>query len=253
MNFIALQGYAPQRGSGTVSYVSPSSNRPVVMVHGFAGSFASTWENPGIAQLVRDCGRDVLAVDLLGHGSAPKPHDPAAYADLTERVFDVIPDGAQVDAVGFSMGAITLLGAIIKNPGAFHCVILAGIGDGVFERQPREHRERIASGIKGTADPDDKYARQFGHYASQNNNDIDALSALFLRPDRDPLKPEELSHFTGRVLVVIGDRDEAFPAEKLAQAFPNGAVKVLKGVDHFATPEDFGFIDALLQFLETDV
>jgi pimeloyl-ACP methyl ester carboxylesterase len=54
------------------------------------------------------------------------------------------------------------------------------------------------------------------------------------------------------VLVVIGDKDEAHPADRLAAAFPNGRLKVLKGVDHFATTEDFGFIDALLQFLENE-
>jgi pimeloyl-ACP methyl ester carboxylesterase len=55
--------------------MSTAENRPVAMVHGFAGSFDSTWENPGVAQLVRDIGRPVIGVDLLGHGTAPKPHE----------------------------------------------------------------------------------------------------------------------------------------------------------------------------------
>lgn len=222
------------------------------MVHGLAGSFDSTWEQPGIAQLVRDFGREVVGVDLLGHGRAPKPHNPEDYSDMTIRVLEAIPENESVDAVGFSMGAITLVQAMIENPNRFHCVLLAGIGDGLFQRQPAEHRARIAAGIRGDAPEDDKYARQFGHYARQGENDVDALSAIFMRPERDPLKPEQLGAFTGRVLVVIGDRDEAFPAEQLAASFPNGQLKVLKNVDHFATPEDFGFIDSLLNFLESD-
>lgn len=222
------------------------------MVHGLAGSFDSTWEQPGIAQLVRDCGREVLGVDLLGHGRAPKPHDPAAYENMTGRVFDVIPEGQAVDAIGFSMGAITLLGALMEQPEKFHCVVLAGIGNGVFIRQPREYRDRIAAGIRGDAPEDDKYARQFGHYARQGDNDVEALAAFFQRPERDPISPSDLSHFKGRVLVVIGDKDEAHPSDELAGAFPNGELKVLRGVDHFATPENFGFIDALMNFIETD-
>lgn len=229
-----------------------AENRPVAMIHGFAGSFDATWEKPGVAQLVRDIGRPVIGVDLLGHGTAPKPHEPDAYSDMTTRLYEAISDHETVDAVGFSMGAITLLGAILQDPKPFHSVVLAGIGNGIFEVQPSTHRERIAAAIKGQADPEDKYAGQFGHYAKQNGNDIDALAAIFMRPERPPIKPEQLAHFQGRVLVVIGDKDEAHPADRLAAAFPNGELKILKGVDHFATTEDFGFIDALLQFLETE-
>jgi len=222
------------------------------MVHGFAGSFDSTWEKPGVAQLVRDLGRPVIGIDLLGHGTAPKPHEPSAYSDMTDRIYESISDHDTVDAVGFSMGAITLLGALLKDPTPFHSIVLAGIGNGVFEVQPSTHRERITAGIQGTADPEDTYARQFGHSDRPNGNAIEALTAMFMRPERPPIRPEQLAHFNGRVLVVIGDKDEAHPAERLASAFPNGQLKVLKGVDHFATTEDFGFIDALLQFLENE-
>ena len=36
---------------------------------------------------------------------------------------------------------------------------------------------------------------------------------------------------------------------RLADAFPNGRLVVLKNTDHFATPESFAFIDALLEFM----
>jgi pimeloyl-ACP methyl ester carboxylesterase len=77
---------------------------PVVLVHGWGGSFEATWQRSGFAALLEDAGRPVLGVDLLGHGTAPKPHDPDAYGDLTERVEEVLP-GGPVDAVGFSLGA----------------------------------------------------------------------------------------------------------------------------------------------------
>ena len=53
-----------------------------------------------------------IGVDLLGHGTAPKPHDPAAYGDMTARIFEAMPPG-QVDAIGFSLGAMTLLRAAV--------------------------------------------------------------------------------------------------------------------------------------------
>ena len=48
---------------------------------------------------------------------------------------------------------------------------------------------------------------------------------------------------------MIGDKDFAGPAERLAAAFPNGRLVVLRNPDHFATPESFAFIDAVLEFM----
>ena len=85
-----------------------NDNTPVMCVHGWGGSFATTWERNGFTALLADAGRPVIGVDLLGHGEAPKPHEPEAYADLTTRVVDALPDdGTAIDAVGFSMGALT--------------------------------------------------------------------------------------------------------------------------------------------------
>ena len=72
-------------------------------MHGWGGSFEQTWESTGFTELLRDAGRTVIGVDLLGHGTAPKPHETAAYADLTTRVRDACP-GEPVDAIGFSLG-----------------------------------------------------------------------------------------------------------------------------------------------------
>jgi pimeloyl-ACP methyl ester carboxylesterase len=60
---------------------------------------------------------------------------------------------------------------------------------------------------------------------------------------------KSLSPVTNEVLVVIGDKDFTFPADRLASAFPNGRLVVLRNTDHFATPESFAFIDAVLEFL----
>jgi pimeloyl-ACP methyl ester carboxylesterase len=70
------------------------------------------------------------------------------------------------------------------------------------------------------------------------------------RPDTPQITPELLSAVTHPVLVCLGDRDFAGPADPLMEALPNARLKVLRGVDHFATPKDFGFIDAALAFLD---
>ena len=86
-------------------------------------------------------------------------------------------------------------------------------------------------------------------YAHQAGNDPIALAAIMRRP-RQRFTTELLSGATCQTLVAIGDKDFAGPGEPLAAALPNATLKVLRDVDHFATPEAFGFIDAALEFLD---
>lgn len=226
----------------------PGVVAPVMLVHGWGGSFEATWQSNGFAELLRDAGRDVIGVDLLGHGTAPKPHDPAAYADLTERVVEALPD-EPIDAVGFSLGALTLLRTAAARPEAFSRLVLAGIGRNVFEPDDAG-TERILAGLDGTAPPDDNVARLFVQYADQPGNDRQALAAVMRRPPAEPFTTAALSAVTCPALVVVGDRDFVHPPDQLVEALPDGRAVTLRNIDHFATPESFGFIDAALEFLD---
>lgn len=221
---------------------------PVLLVHGWGGSFATTWEASGFTHLLADAGRPVIGVDLLGHGTAPKPHDPGAYADLTTRVLDALPD-EPVDAVGFSLGAVTLLRIACAQPHRFRRLVLAGIGQSIFERDDAA-TDRIIAALEGTAPPDDNIARHFSNYGHQVGNDVAALTAVMKRPRGDDFTPDVVANATCPTLVVIGDRDFAGPGDPLAAALPNGSLTVLRNIDHFATPESFGFIDATLEFID---
>jgi pimeloyl-ACP methyl ester carboxylesterase len=229
---------------------SDDQSTPVMCVHGWGGSFATTWERNGFTALLADAGRPVIGVDLLGHGTAPKPHEPEAYADLTERVVAALPaDGTPIDAVGFSMGALTLLRTAAERPGAFRRLVLAGIGRNVFERDD-ERTARIIAAVEGGGDDEDNVSRLFAQYAGQSGNDPAALAAVLRQPQRIRLDEAALAAVTCPALVVVGDRDFVFPADRLVEALPNAEQRVLRNVDHFATPESFDFVDAALEFLD---
>ena len=222
---------------------------PVVLVHGMASSFDLNWRRTGLADLLADAGREVLAVDLLGHGSAPAPHDPAAYADLTARVVDVLPSDEPVDAVGFSLGARVLLEAARDAPRRFGRLVLAGIGDSVLAPEDREPLARAleagdagAPGVLGL----------FVRLAEGSGTDPLALAALLRRPT-PPLTAGDLGGIAGPVLLVLGERDHAWPADALLAALPDARLRALERVDHFATPTDFGFLDATLDFLDAAI
>lgn len=234
----------------------------VALVHGWGGSFATTWQRSGLTALLQDGGKDVVGIDLLGHGAAPKPHEPEAYDDLTERVFEAIdansPD-EPVEAVGFSLGALTLLRAAISRPERFSRLVLAGIGRNVIERD-HAGAQRIVEGLErvvdsGDGQPDDldemdHTARLFVQYAQQPGNDIVALTAVMRRPQAGDLDAAACAVVSCPVLVVVGDQDFVYPGDEFAGWFPDGRCETLRNVDHFATPEAFGFFDATLEFLD---
>jgi pimeloyl-ACP methyl ester carboxylesterase len=225
-----------------------SDSVPVLLVHGWGSSFARTWAETGVSSLLEDADRTVIGVDLLGHGDAPKPHDPEAYADLTTRLVDALPDDGPVDAVGFSMGAMTLLELACREPERFRRIVLAGIGRSVFERD-EDGTKKIIAAVEGSGDEDDVRSAVFAHHANQPGNDPQALAAALRRP-APRITPERLAVVTCPVLVVIGDKDFAGPGDPLVAALPDARLVTLRNVDHFATPESFAFNDAKLGFLD---
>jgi pimeloyl-ACP methyl ester carboxylesterase len=229
---------------------------PVLLLHGFATSSARTWGETGWIDLLQDAGRTVLAVDLLGHGEAPKPHDPAEYDRLEDLVLEAMPD-EPVDAVGFSLGARTLLVLASAHPERFNRIVVAGVGANLFRHDESSslladavEDDSDGPGLGGDGSPVTQY---FRGQAAETGNDRKALAACLRRPHATQLTEEGLARITCPVLVVIGDRDFAGPGDPLVERLADARMVVLRNVDHFATPKDFGFLDAGLDFLGASI
>ena len=220
-------------------------DEPVLLVHGFATSAARTWGDNGWVDLLGDAGRQVIAPDLLGHGGAAKPHDPEAYGAMEGDVAALLPDGP-VDAVAFSLGARVVLTLAVDDPGRFARIVVAGVGANLFRD---DGSDVIARAIEGDGDTANPVVQYFAGLAAQPGVDRKALAAC-IRHQRPPLDAAILGKVTCPVLVVLGDRDFAGPADPLVEALPDATFCPLRGVDHFATPKDFGFMDAALSFLD---
>ena len=220
---------------------------PVVFVHGFGTSHNAPWVTNGWTALWEDAGREVIGIDMLGHGSAEKPTNPDAYEDLEQNVLDQFPD-SPVDAIGFSMGAAVLLHLASGASNRFNRLVVSGVGKNLFERD-QNFRDSIADAVEtGSADnPELRYFAQLPEAPDENRS---ALAAFIRRKNPPAFTPESLSNLNTPTLVVVGENDFVFPPDQLVDALPNVKLVTLPGVDHFATPKNFGFIDAALDFLD---
>ncbi|MGP0029215.1 MAG: alpha/beta fold hydrolase [Acidimicrobiales bacterium] len=217
----------------------------LILLHGFASSFDHNWRQTGWVDILADFGVTVPAIDLPGHGSSAPLTDPACYADVEEEVRRALPADGLIAGVGFSAGADVLLRLAVAEPERFDRIALLGLGDNVFESGDPA---ALVAALESGEEPEDIQARVFRRLARSAGNDPRALSA-FLRRPRRPVTEEELSSVRCPILVVLGDRDTVRSANRLIAALPSASLVTLAGVDHFATPSDFGAIDATVRFL----
>ena len=104
---------------------------PVVLVHGWGGSFEATYARHGWADRLRALGRKVVGLDVRGHGKKPAVEDPEHYADLASDLEADLPPGA-FDIIGFSLGAKLSLELASRHPDRVRRMVLGGLGDGYF-------------------------------------------------------------------------------------------------------------------------
>jgi len=152
-----------------------------------------------------------------------------------------------VDAIGFSAGSKVILTLASAQPERFGKIVVSGVGANLFRHD--EEPGLLASAIEQDTVPENPAAAYFHQMAHSAGNDPLALAAFLRRPDAPALTDEGLARITNEVLVVLGDNDFAGPADPLMQRLPNARLVTLPRTDHFATPKNFAFIDATLDFL----
>jgi pimeloyl-ACP methyl ester carboxylesterase len=224
------------------------STVPVILVHGIGSSFEHNWVTPGWRDLLSESGRTVVGVELPGHGRSTEPTDREA-AGLIE---DQARKAGRVDAVGFSAGANALLVAASRSPELFATIAVLGVGDSSLrENQPGVSgwRDDLAAALESDNEPGPGLPLVIRRLAESAGNDRWSVAAYARSTQPAPHRPE-LARITARCLVVEGSADLVGPADHIAQVIPDCRRVVLKGVDHFAIPSDFGCLDAVLGFLD---
>lgn len=228
---------------------SVSTQQSVVLVHGWGGSYQAVWVNHGWATSLTASGFSPVGVDLLGHGTSERSHEPTDYGDLASHADAQLPAGLGLVGIGYSLGCKVLLEIAARTPGRFSRLVLGGLGANVFA--PEALGDQVATCLESGPQVDTPAViKMLADYGVGAGNDPLAIAACLRRPANPILTRERLGAVTCPVLLVTGDADSlAYPVDALAQALPAAQVQILSGIDHIALPGSSEFQRLALVFL----
>lgn len=215
----------------------------------------------------------VLAIDMLGHGTAAMPRADATLDDYADHVA-VMMDAAGVDRatlIGFSMGALVARAFALRHPRRIRALALL---NGVFARAPEE-QERILARVDEVAatgpaaNLDAAIERWFTPaFRAQHPDYIAGLRATFAGNDpggyitsyrlfatQDAVGADRLAEIAVPVLVATGERDIGSTpdmARALAARIPGATLRIAAGARHMMPVELPDLTnELLLDFLST--
>ncbi len=228
---------------------------PVVLHHGFVANAEANWVATGVVGALLDAGRRVIAPDARGHGRSEKPHDPSRYGEQRMArdlavLFELI-GAAQVDLVGYSMGAVVSL--IFASEGdRVRRLVLGGVGSGIIECGGVDRRavpnEAVIEALEAEdpAQIPEPGAAAFRTLADALDGDRKALAAQARAVFRGEIA---LGRIAAPTLVLAGEADPlAIRPEVLSEAIPDARLKILSG-DHIGAIADPGFKRSIVEFL----
>lgn len=230
-----------------------------MLVHGWSGNIRLNWELPGWIDALVSV-RQVIAIDIRGHGDSDKPHDPAAYgyAAMAADVIAVMDHLGidRADFVGYSLGAFVGVHLLGHDAGRFASFVLMGIGD--EDEESLAMAPRIAAALRAASpsdvsDPEALAYRSIVDLDPRNDREALAIAALAMWPEGYPVElgGAGLREVKIPVLIVNGSEDLPYARtdDKLAAAIPGSRLVEIPGADHFGVVADQRFRDEVLRFL----
>ena len=219
-----------------------------VLLHGWGGSFASSFDASQWTESFARAGRELVGIDLPGHGGGGST-DAADYAYLAEAVEKKLPP-REIDFVGYSLGGKIALAIALRNHVQVRRLVIAGVGDNIFA--PEAAGELVAEALVGGITPSTPApVAALVEYSRRSGSDPAALAAVLRRPPNPVIGEDDLAALERPVLLVQGSNDAiATPSSRLLSSLPIASQVVLPDVDHLGLPSCPALLAAALRFLD---
>jgi pimeloyl-ACP methyl ester carboxylesterase len=210
-------------------YEIHGSGKPLVLLH---GAFSRAVAFPALGM-----GRQMIAVELQGHGHTADIDRPLSFEQMADDVAALLHELKieQADLFGYSMGGTVALGVAIRHPTLVRKLAINGAHYGklqdAYEPETLKQFNSLSpdSAPPPPKDSNDKLApdpKQWRTLVAK----VKGLGLEFKGFTRDDLKS-----IKAHVLITIGDRDFVRPehALEMYRLIPNAQLAVFPGADHF--------------------
>ncbi|RUX91431.1 MULTISPECIES: alpha/beta fold hydrolase [unclassified Mesorhizobium] len=166
---VAAPAWVRNTAPDGTGFIRAGSGTPVLLIHG-VGMNATIWQDQIASMQDR---HDLIAIDMLGHGTSPLPPEHAALSDFADQALRLLDHLglASVSIVGHSMGALVALEIALRAPSRVRSIVCL---NAVFRRP-----EALAQAVRQRA------------AALGTRGDPSAIAATLARWFGDPL-PESL-------------------------------------------------------------
>jgi len=244
-------GYAPVNGL-RMYYEIHGEGRPLLLLHG--AYMTIDLMGPIVPGLARS--RQVIAVELQGHGRTADIDRPITYEQMADDVAALLAhlEVDRADVMGYSLGGAVALQVAIRHPAVVHKLVVAsashasdGMHAAAWEMFPSITPEMFAGSPIEAA-----YLA-----CAPNPGDFPTLVEKLTRLDTTPFSwpPEDVRGISAPTLIVLGDSD-GIRLEHAVELFellgggvmgdlaglPPSQLAVLPGTTHFMPP-GFGLLD----------
>jgi len=233
-------------------YEIHGTGQPLVVLHGAYMTIESMGEI--VSSLAET--RQVIAVELQGHGRTADVDRPLAYEQMADDVAALIGylGIEQADVFGYSMGGGVALQVAVRHPEVVRKLVLASASytsDGMYP-EVLATIDTITPELFAGSPIEEAYLRTAPH-----PEDFPTLVAKLKQLDMEPFAwpPEDIRGICAPTLLIIGDSDAIRP-EHAVELFrllgggvmgdlaglPKPQLAVLPGTTHFVPP-GFGVLD----------
>lgn len=251
-------GFATSDGL-QIHYAVFGEGAPLVLVHGWGGNIELNWKLTGWIDKLRTV-RQVVAIDIRGHGDSDKPHDAAAYgyAPMASDVIAVMDHLGieKADYLGYSLGAFSGAHLLGHDQDRFTSFVLIGIGDedtASLAAAPRIAAALRAGSPEDIDDPQAAAYRALVDLDPRNDREALAIAALEMWPQGYPVTigGPGLADTDVPVLIINGSDDPyAATVDGFADAVPGAEVVEILGVDHLGVLLSPATMEHVLRFLD---